>query len=61
MQITIKLGNKDEMEILRVANELHVSKDKIVQKLKNIYLANLTEDLKWIEEMITEDKLEEDK
>lgn len=61
MQITLKLGNEDEMEVLRVANELHVSKDVIVTKLKNIYLANLQEDLKWVQEMLEEDKLEGDK
>ena len=56
MTITIKLDNINQIELYRVANELHVAPQSLIESLKNIYLANLNDDLSWIAEMRQEDK-----
>ena len=55
MKITIQLDNINQMELHRVANELHESPQSIIDTLKEIYLANFNDDLAWIAEMRLED------
>lgn len=56
MKITMTLNNTEEMEVRRVANELHIEPKVILTKLRNIYQSNLPDDLIWIAEIIEEDK-----
>ena len=56
MKIVITLDNINQMELHRVANELHVTPKSLIESLKNIYLANFNDDLSWVAEMRQEDK-----
>ena len=56
MQIVINLDNISEMELRKVALELHETPQSVIKTLKNIYLANLCEDLAWVAAMRQEDK-----
>lgn len=58
---SFELSDEEQGEIIKCARGLGVTTGYIVQKLANIYGANLTEDLEWISEMLAEDQAEQEK